>query len=148
MELSQVQSQQLGAQQIQGLKLLQMSTWELEPRPDAVFEQAEQTVYILPDIFVEEQEGRYTVRLRTSGRPPFQINGYYRDLLLRSQDPQVAEYLKGKLQQAEYVLWSISQRENTLLRCAQAGCPVSRRTAAKYREEMNIPNVSGRKREF
>ncbi len=32
----------------------------------------------------------------------------------------MAEYLKGKLQQAEYVLWSISQRENTLLRCAQA----------------------------
>ena len=30
MELMQVQSQQLSYQQIQGLKLLQMSSWELE----------------------------------------------------------------------------------------------------------------------
>lgn len=28
---------------------------------------------------------------------------------------------------------------------SQAGCPVSRRTVAKYREEMNVPNASGRK---
>ena len=28
---------------------------------------------------------------------------------------------------------------------ARLGCPVSRRTVAKYREEMDIPGASGRK---
>jgi len=30
-------------------------------------------------------------------------------------------------------------------RMAQLGCAISRRTVAKYREEMNIPGASGRK---
>ena len=28
---------------------------------------------------------------------------------------------------------------------AELGCPISRRTVAKYREELNIPSASGRK---
>ncbi|MCI8913318.1 MAG: RNA polymerase factor sigma-54 [Lawsonibacter sp.] len=93
---------------------------ELDPRPGAVFERAEQIPYILPDIFVEEEDGVYIARARKPARPPFQINGYYRRLLLQSQDPQVKEYLKEKLQQAEGVLRAVEQRESTLLRCAQA----------------------------
>lgn len=93
---------------------------ELDPRPGAVFERAEQIPYILPDIFVDEEDGHYTARARKPGRPPFQINGYYRRLLSQSQDPQVKEYLKEKLQQAEGVLRAVDQRESTLLRCAQA----------------------------
>ncbi len=93
---------------------------ELDPRPGAVFDRAEQTPYILPDLFVEEKGGRYAARLRRPGRPPFQINGYYRSLLAQSQDPQVADYLRDKLHQAEGVLRAVTQRESTLLRCAQA----------------------------
>lgn len=93
---------------------------ELDPRPGAVFERPEQTTYILPDIFVDEEDGRYTARARRPGRPPFQINSYYRRLLLQSQDPQVRDYLKEKLLQAEGVLRAVDQRESTLLRCAQA----------------------------
>lgn len=92
---------------------------ELDPRPGAVFERPEQIPYILPDIFVEETDGQYSARPRKPGRPPFQINGYYRRLLLQSQDQQVREYLKEKLLQAEGVLRAVDQRESTLLRCAQ-----------------------------
>lgn len=223
---------------------------ELEPRPGAVFEQPEQVAYILPDVFVVEEEGRFVARTRGGERPPFRISAYYRDLLSQSGEQEVREYLTGKLRQAEGVLWAIGQRERTLLRCAQAiterqqdffrlgpqalvplrmadvaqelgvhestvsrsirekylqcargvypmsyffsrsatadqsgaavggtaarallkqlldqedksrplsdqklseemerqGCPISRRTVAKYREEMNIPGASGRKR--
>ena len=93
---------------------------ELDPRPGAIFERAEQIPYILPDIFVDEEDGRYTARARKPGRPPFQINAYYRGLLSQSQDTQVKDYLKEKLQQAEGVLRAVDQRESTLLRCAQA----------------------------
>ena len=50
----------------------------------------------------------------------FQVNGYYRKLLSTSDDPEVKEYLSGKLRQAENVLWAVKQRESTLKRCAQA----------------------------
>lgn len=93
---------------------------ELEPRPGAVFQRPEQTPYILPDVFVEEVDGRFTVYTRRGDRPVFQISGYYRDLLAHSEDREVREYLAGKLRQAETVLWAIGQREQTLLRCAQA----------------------------
>lgn len=93
---------------------------ELDPRPGAVFERAEQIPYILPDIFVEEEGGHYIARSRKPPRPPFQINEYYRKLLLQSSDRQVREYLKEKLQQAKGVLYAVEQRESTVLRCAQA----------------------------
>lgn len=94
---------------------------ELDPRPGAVFQQPEQTPYILPDVFVEEnEESRLVARTRRRERPPFRINNYYRQLLEQSDDKEVKEYLLGKLRQAEGVLSAIDQRESTLQRCAQA----------------------------
>lgn len=93
---------------------------ELEPRPGAVFEQPGQVPYILPDVFVEEKEGQFVVRTRTSDRPAFQINGYYRSMLSNTKEPEVREYLGKKIRQAEGVLWAIGQRESTLQRCVQA----------------------------
>lgn len=93
---------------------------ELDPRPGAVFGRAEQIPYIFPDIFVSEVDGQYLAQSRKPGRSPFQINTYYHNMLLQSQDFQVKEYLKEKLQQARNILQAVDQRENTILRCAQA----------------------------
>ena len=92
---------------------------ELEPRPGAVFQRPEQVPYVLPDVFVDEEEGHFLVRTRRGERPAFHISSYYRDLLAQSEDKDVREYLTAKLHQAEGVLWAIGQRESTLLRCAQ-----------------------------
>lgn len=93
---------------------------ELDPRPCAVFEQPGQTAYIYPDIFVEEQDGHFVARARTGERPAFQINGYYKDLMANSGQPEVKDYLRKKVQAAQDVLDAITQRQDTLLRCAQA----------------------------
>lgn len=93
---------------------------ELDPRPGAVFEQPEQTAYVYPDIFVEEQDGHFVARARAGERPAFQINGYYKDLLAHSGQPEVKDYLRKKVQAAQDVLGAIAQRQDTLLRCAQA----------------------------
>ena len=93
---------------------------ELDPRPGAVFEQPEQTAYVYPDIFVEEQDGHFLARARAGERPAFQINGYYRELLANSAQPEVKDYLRKKVQAAQDVLGAIAQRQDTLLRCAQA----------------------------
>ncbi len=93
---------------------------ELDPRPGAVFEQPGQTPYVYPDVFVEEQDGRFVARTRGGERPAFRINGYYRALLDLSQQKEVREYLRKKVQSAQDVLQAIAQREDTLVRCAQA----------------------------
>ncbi|MGE4276997.1 MAG: RNA polymerase factor sigma-54 [Lawsonibacter sp.] len=92
---------------------------ELDPRPGAVFQRAEQVQYILPDVFVTEESGRFVARTRRGERPIFHVNRYYLDLLSKSDDREVKEYLSSKLRQAENVLWAIGQRESTLQRCSQ-----------------------------
>lgn len=104
---------------------------ELEPRPGAVFQREEQVPYILPDVFIEETEGRFTARTRRGERPPFHISRYYQELLASSEDKEVREYLTGKLRQAENILWAVGQRESTLLRCAQA---IADRQSAFFRQ--------------
>ena len=93
---------------------------ELDPRPGAVFDQPGQTPYVYPDVFVEEKDGRFTARTRAGDRPAFQINGYYKELLANSGQPEVKDYLRKKVQAAQDVLNAIAQRQDTLLRCAQA----------------------------
>lgn len=93
---------------------------ELDPRPGAVFDTPEQTPYVYPDVFVEEVDGRFVARTRAGERPAFQINGYYKELLANSAQPEVKDYLRRKVQAAQDVLGAIAQRQDTLLRCAQA----------------------------
>lgn len=92
---------------------------ELDPRPGSVFHRTEQVFYTQPDLVVEEQEGRLTVRSAQRNRPPFRMSRYYQKLLERTEDREVREYLSDKLRQAEDVLWAVEQRGSTILRCAQ-----------------------------
>ena len=92
---------------------------ELEPRPGAPFERPDQVQYILPDVFIEEEDGVLIARLRGGERPPIQVSGYYRTLLRQSDDREVKEYLTEKVRQAEGVLRALEQRDSTLRRCAQ-----------------------------
>ncbi len=92
---------------------------ELDPRPGAVFDQPGPAPYVYPDLFVVEENGRFTARAR-AGEPAFQINGYYKELLASSGQPEVKDYLRKKVQAAQDVLGAIAQRRDTLLRCAQA----------------------------
>lgn len=75
---------------------------------------------------LEETLPQFTDRqldlLRPGGghRPAFQINGYYRELLAHSGQPEVKGYLRKKVQVVQDVLNAITQRQSTLLRCARA----------------------------
>ena len=91
----------------------------LQPRPGAAFQRPEAVPYVLPDVFVEEREGHFTVRTRWEERPAFRISRYYRELLARSEDRELRAYLTPRLRQAESILQAVSQRESTLRRCAQ-----------------------------
>src|SRR5262249_33858 len=90
-------------------------------RPDSQFT-AESTHYVVPDIRVEQRDdGTYDVRLLDDWLPNIYISRKYRELYRdRGADPKTREYLKRKIQAAEWLLESIQQRRNTLEKVTRA----------------------------
>ncbi|MBR6207423.1 MAG: RNA polymerase factor sigma-54 [Oscillospiraceae bacterium] len=91
----------------------------LDPRPGAAFPHDAPTPYCFPDVIVERQGDRLTVRTEEGDAPAFTLNRAYLELLRTSPEPEVRQYLQEKLQQAEFVRQGIQRRKQTLLRCAE-----------------------------
>ena len=93
----------------------------LNPKPGASFS----STYVQPvepDVFVELGEnGKYKIRLEDGRTPNLFISPYYRKLLLSSDtDEKTREYIKRKINAAQWLIESIEQRRNTLTRVSQA----------------------------
>jgi RNA polymerase sigma-54 factor len=93
----------------------------LHTRPGAQFT-ADNIPYVVPDILVERtEEGEYTVRLLDDWLPSIYISRRYIDLYReKGADPKTKEYLKRKIQSAQWLQESIEQRRNTLEKVTKA----------------------------
>ena len=93
---------------------------KLNPKPGAEFNSA--TVpNVTPDVFVEPTEEGYQVRLEDGQMPSLYISRYYRDLFKNSDtSAETKEYIKRKLNSAQWLIESIEQRRSTLTKVAQA----------------------------
>lgn len=99
--------------------------WEelrkLKPKPGADF--GETTVpSVTPDVFVERNEqGLYEVRLEDGQLPALYISPYYRKLLQDAgTNQETREYIKRKVNSAQWLIESIEQRRSTLTRVSEA----------------------------
>ena len=99
--------------------------WEdlrtLKPKPGAEFNETF-VPSVTPDVFVEtKNEGGYEVRLEDGQLPSLYISPTYRKLL---QDPgtnaETREYIKRKVNSAQWIIEAIEQRRSTLTRVSQA----------------------------
>lgn len=75
--------------------------------------------YITPDVFVVEHDGALDVVLNDFYVPQIRINGYYAALLTETEDPETKEFLRQKMQQAQWVMAHMERRRKTLERCAR-----------------------------
>jgi RNA polymerase sigma-54 factor len=93
----------------------------LNPRPGASFT-SENIPYVVPDIVVERDEsGAYQVRLLDDYVPDIYISRRYVEMLKdKGADPKAREFLKRKIQAAQWLLESIEQRRNTLEKVTRA----------------------------
>jgi RNA polymerase sigma-54 factor len=94
---------------------------KLKPKPGADFN--ETTVpSVTPDVFVERNEaGKYEVRLEDGQLPSLYISPYYRKILRdESTNAETREYIKRKINSAQWLIESIEQRRSTLTRVSQA----------------------------
>jgi RNA polymerase sigma-54 factor len=93
----------------------------LNPRPGAGFA-AEHIPYVVPDIVVEKNEkGEYDVRLLDDYIPNIYISRRYVEMLRnRGADPKTREFVRKKIQSAQWLMESIEQRRATLEKVTRA----------------------------
>ncbi|HLU46514.1 MAG TPA: RNA polymerase factor sigma-54 [Planctomycetota bacterium] len=105
---------------IEDVKLAGETIASLDPLPGKLYG-SELPRYVKPDVVVDEIDGRYEVRVDSDYLPRIQISDHYRSLYQQSKkDPAIKKYLKKKIDNAEWLLTAIRQRQSTLLRIAQA----------------------------
>jgi RNA polymerase sigma-54 factor len=89
----------------------------LEPRPGARYDNR-QNEYLVPDVYVRLDGDEWVTTLSPDANPSLRLNKYYVSLL-RKSGGQDADYLRGRLQEARWLLSSLELRNRTLLKVSQ-----------------------------
>ncbi len=89
----------------------------LEPRPGARFDNRRDE-YLVPDVYVRQDGDEWVTTLSPESNPRLSLNKYYISLLRKSGGKD-AEYLRGRLQEARWLLSSLELRNRTLLKVSQ-----------------------------
>jgi RNA polymerase sigma-54 factor len=93
----------------------------LNPRPGAAFT-PDTNRYVVPDVAVERRDdGTYEIRLLDDWVPEVYISRRYVEMCKdRNAAPETREYLKRKIQDAQWLKESIEQRRSTLEKVTRA----------------------------
>jgi len=89
----------------------------LEPRPGARYDNRHDE-YLIPDVYVRLDGTEWVTTLSPESNPSLRLNKYYVSLLRKSGGKD-AEYLRGRLQEARWLLSSLELRNRTLLKVSQ-----------------------------
>ena len=94
---------------------------EFDPKPGLSFN-AEEAVYITPDLFVVKVDDEYQVFLNDEGIPRLRINQYYQSILKNKSEEQktTREYVENKFRSALWMIKSIEQRRQTMLKVGRS----------------------------
>ncbi len=106
---------------IEQIERLREQLHGLQPKPGAAFT-FPFVPPVKPDAAVEQQpDGSWKVRLEEIDLPPLRISPTYREMLHAADTPAATrEYIKRKINAAQWLIESIEQRRSTLLKTAQA----------------------------
>lgn len=106
---------------IEQIERLRAQLHDLRPKPGAVF-LAPIVPPVKPDVYVDQMpDGTWKVRLEDIDLPNLRISPTYRQMLLSPDtDSATREYIKRKINAAQWLIEAIEQRRSTLLKTAQA----------------------------
>ncbi|MCE7793108.1 RNA polymerase factor sigma-54 [Salipaludibacillus sp. CUR1] len=90
----------------------------LNPRPGAVFH-AEPARYVVPDVTVMKIKNDFVVRLNEQHMPKMFMNKHY-EKMLKDNETDIRKYMKQKFDQFQWILRSIEQRQQTILKVTEA----------------------------
>jgi len=93
----------------------------LWPKPGRAFS-ADDVHYITPDAYVFKVDDRWVITLNEDGLPKLRLSPYYRRLLVSGEGigRQEREFLKQKVNAAQWFIRSIYQRQRTIYRVVES----------------------------
>ncbi len=89
----------------------------MNPRPGSSIS-ADETEYVIPDVSVRKDKGRWVVELNPDATPRLGINATYAGMIKRADKGADNTFLKDNLQEARWFLKSLQSRNETLLKVA------------------------------
>ncbi|HCI52687.1 MAG TPA: RNA polymerase factor sigma-54 [Gallionella sp.] len=100
------------------LRVAQELIVSLNPKPGCEFDRSVAD-YVVPDVIVEQHKGKWRARLNADAMPKLRVNQMYANILQQRDDKSGAP-LVSQLQEASWLIKSLRQRFDTILRVAQA----------------------------
>lgn len=92
----------------------------LEPNPGRPF-QDNDTIYVVPDIFIIKVGDTYSVVLNDDGIPRLRISSYYqKELHAQGSSSTTKDYIHEKMRGAMWLIKSIHQRRRTIYRVTES----------------------------
>ena len=79
---------------------------------------ADNTEYVVPDVFVSKKNGSWVVELNPDIAPKLRINEGYAGLVKRADNSSDNTYMRDSLQEARWFLKSLQSRNETLMKVA------------------------------
>lgn len=78
--------------------------------------------YIVPDLLVEEQDGKWVIALNDAMRPELNISPAYVNMLSSGKklDSETRQFVRHKVEAARWFIQAVQQRRETMLRVMQA----------------------------
>ncbi|MCO7244843.1 RNA polymerase factor sigma-54 [Halomonas sp. Mc5H-6] len=87
----------------------------LDPRPGSVYSATDDS-YVIPDLVVHHDNEGWHLELNPEALPKLRIQPDYASLIKRADKSQDNQFLKDHLQEARWLIKSLSSRNDTLLR--------------------------------
>ena len=102
----------------------------LSPKPRNLYAEGgtDTTPYIIPDIILDYQDGRFQLSLNSYNVPEVRVNRRYMDMIremvgsdgtVREKDKEAIQFVKNKIDSAKWFISAIKQRHDTLMRTMQ-----------------------------
>lgn len=111
----------------------------LNPKPGAMVNKIS-AQYVVPDVFVKKEKGRWIVELNPDTAPKLRINPLYASYISRGKRNDDNTFLKNNMQEARWFIKSLMSRNETLMRVATS-IVEHQRTFLEYGDEGMKPLV-------
>ena len=92
----------------------------LDPAPGRKYSE-DKTIYVVPDIYVVKEHGKWKIYLNEEGLPKLRLNHYYRQLAQAEvqTDQETTRFIKDRMKRALWFIKSVNQRNRTIYRVAE-----------------------------
>jgi RNA polymerase sigma-54 factor len=90
----------------------------LDPKPGLEVV-AEDPKYVIPDLIIENVDGKYVVYLNDRNIPRLRVSQHYHDELMREVrdgDSEAREFINARLKSAKWLIQTIEQRRRTMVK--------------------------------